>query len=201
MADFRLIETIRVSAAGEACLLDRHLDRLSHSARAFSFRCDPAAIREAIARVIPRGPVPARLRLTLAADGAVTVEMAPLPAGYVEQLRLSARRVDSTDVFLYHKTTNRSVYGERTDVILLNEREELTETPIMNIAVQRDGRWLTPPVSCGLLPGVMRAELLARGEIVEGAVRESDLLDGEVVRCFNALRGVCDVPLLLAKPS
>jgi branched-subunit amino acid aminotransferase/4-amino-4-deoxychorismate lyase len=59
----------------------------------------------------------------------------------------------------------------------------------MNIAVFREGRWVTPQVSCGLLSGVMREELLERGEIVEGVILARELQPGEAVRCFNALRG------------
>lgn len=188
---------MRVSAGGEVYLLDRHLQRLSRSARYFAFRCDLAQVREQILQAIPPNASSASLRLTLAKEGAVRVECAPLPSGYAQRLRLATVRVHSGDVFLYHKTTNREIYeqarrkaGDRTDVILINERGEITETTIMNVAVFREGRWLTPRVSCGLLPGVMRAELLARGEIVESVIQANELRDGEPIRCFNALRGV-----------
>jgi len=200
MADFRLIETMRVSPAGEVYLLERHLARLSRSARHFSFSCDVAEVRAAIAAAAVAGSSAVRLRLTLAADGVATMESAPIPSGYVERLELSRLRVNSADQFLYHKTTNRHVYeearracDEHTDVMLVNEKGEITETPIMNIAVLREGRWVTPAVSCGLLPGVMREELLHRGEIVEGIVPAADLEPGTLVRCFNALRGVFDI--------
>jgi para-aminobenzoate synthetase/4-amino-4-deoxychorismate lyase len=115
---------------------------------------------------------------------------------------LSTVRVNSGDAFLQHKTTNRTVFeqarracDEQTDVILINEHDEITETTIMNLAVFRQGQWITPRASCGLLPGVMRAELLARTEIVEGVIPAGELRDGELIRCFNALRGVFDVIL------
>ena len=132
------------------------------------------------------------------------VESGPLPAGHAKRLKLSSVRVNSDDVFLYHKTTNRGVYeaarrecDDETDAILINERGEITETTITNVAAFRNGRWVTPQVSCGLLPGTMREELLARGEIVEGVIRADDVEPGELIRCFNALRGVFDVPLHL----
>lgn len=194
--DFHLIETMRVSEAGEVYLLDRHLARLSRSAAFFSFKRDLAAIRDRIFRAIPQENRSACLRLTLAKDGASKVECGPVPTGYVRRLKLSRVCVDSKDVFLYHKTTKRGVYDaarqecdEHTDAILINERGEITETPIMNIAVSRAGRWITPQISCGLLPGVMREELLERGEIVEGVILARDLAHGELIRCFNALRG------------
>jgi len=193
--DFQLIETMRISG-DEVYLLDRHLERLRRSAAYFSFNCDLEIIRETILQAIPRGNHSAGLRLTLAKDGEAKVQCLALPAGYVQRLKLSTVRVDSKDLFLYHKTAMRGIYDRareecdaETDAILINERNEITETPIMNIAVLRDGGWITPAVTCGLLPGVMREELLARGEIAEGVIRVDDIRDGEHVRCFNALRG------------
>ena len=78
------------------------------------------------------------------------------------------------------------------DVILTNERGEVTETPIANIAVLRNHHWVTPMVSCGLLPGTMRANLLAEGHLVEGVIRVDELAPGETIRCFNSVRGVFD---------
>jgi para-aminobenzoate synthetase / 4-amino-4-deoxychorismate lyase len=202
-AGFRLIETMRVSGQGEVFLLRRHLARLSRSAEFFAFAFDLPAIRDAILQAIPQTASPVCLRLLLAEDGACSVESSALPAGYFERLKLSTVRVDSGDAFLYHKTTKRGVYEQarrgydaQTDALLSNERGEITETTIMNVAVWRDGRWLTPQDSCGLLPGVMREELLSRGEIVEGVIRVDELAPGEQIRCFNALRGIFDVRLL-----
>jgi para-aminobenzoate synthetase / 4-amino-4-deoxychorismate lyase len=194
MSDFRLFETMRVSESGEVALLERHLERLWNSAKYFSFKCDLTELRKRI----PHNP--GRLRVTLSADGAFEIEPGPLPADNPRLLKLATVRVESSDPFLYHKTTNRKIYEEaargcdrQTDVLLVNERNEITETTIANVAVFREGRWITPPISCGLLPGVMRAELLARGEIVERAIAVNDLIPGETIRCFNALRGVMEM--------
>jgi branched-subunit amino acid aminotransferase/4-amino-4-deoxychorismate lyase len=159
-------------------------------------------LREKILQAIPRDGNPACVRLTLSKDGVVFLESGPLPATHVRRLRLSSVRVDSTDPFLRHKTTNRAVYeaarqecDAQTDALLSNERSEITETTIMNVALFREGRWVTPATSCGLLPGVMREELLARGEIVEGVILVNSIRDGEPIRCFNALRGTYEVAL------
>jgi para-aminobenzoate synthetase/4-amino-4-deoxychorismate lyase len=193
--DFQLIETMRVSG-GDVYLLDRHLERLRRSAAFFTFKCDLEIVRETILQATPRENRSACLRLTLGKDGVVKVQCVALPAGNVQRLKLSSVRVDSNDVFLYHKTTIRGIYDRareecdaQTDALLINERDEITETTIMNVAVLREGQWITPVVTCGLLPGVMRDELLARGEVVEGVIRAEDIRDGEYVRCFNALRG------------
>jgi branched-subunit amino acid aminotransferase/4-amino-4-deoxychorismate lyase len=200
MADFRLIETMRVTGTGEIYLLERHLLRLRRSARYFSFKYDSEKLRDAILSAAPHEP--ACLRLLLSQEGEVDLNSSPLPTNHAQRLRLSSVRVNSKDPFLYHKTTKRGVYeeargecDEETDAILINERDEITETTITNIAIYRERQWITPALSCGLLPGVARAELLDRGDIVEGVIHVDDLSQGEVVRCFNALRGVFDVEL------
>lgn len=200
MTDFRLIETMRVAEAGEVALLDRHLQRLRQSARHFSFKYDSERIRERIHEAVPR--TPSSLRLLLSQNGDVEISSGPLPAGHAEHLKLSTVRVNSRDRFLYHKTTRRDIYEKArqgcdasTDVILVNERDEITETTITNLAVFRDGAWVTPAISCGLLPGVYRAELLARGDIVEGIIHSDDLIFSDPVRCFNALRGMFEAEL------
>jgi para-aminobenzoate synthetase/4-amino-4-deoxychorismate lyase len=207
MNDFQLIETLRVLDGGRVYLLDRHLARLKRSADFFSFRCDVSAVRDAVLGALPKARAVC-LRLTLSQDGSTSIERFPPPSGYVKRLKLSAVRVNSSDPFLYHKTTRRSIYdeakrecGDDADALLVNERDEVTETTIMNIAVHRDGRWITPRVSCGLLAGVMREEMLAKGEVVEGVIHTNDLQPGELVRCFNALRGVHDVGVVLSSES
>jgi para-aminobenzoate synthetase / 4-amino-4-deoxychorismate lyase len=194
---------MRVSASAEVYLLDRHLERLRRSADFFSFECDLDTVRGAILQAIPRNGQAVCLRLQLAKSGETSLELHPLPVSYARFLKLSSVVVDSRDVFLYHKTTNRGVYerarqdcDDQTDVVLVNECGYATETTVMNIAVFREGRWITPSISCGLLPGTMREELLASGELVEGIVPARELQSGEVIRCFNALRGVFDVRFL-----
>ena len=195
MTEFRLIDTMRVGEGGDVPLLERHLQRLRQSARHFSFKYDSERIRERIRNAVPR--VPSCLRLLLSQNGDVDMSSGPLPASHAEQLKLSTLRVNSKDPFLCHKTTRRDIYEKarhgcdaNTDVILVNERDEITETAITNIAVFRDGAWVTPALSCGLLPGVFRAELLARGDIVEGIIHPEDLALSDPIRCFNALRGM-----------
>lgn len=199
-SDFRLIETMRVLENAEVFLLDRHLHRLRHSARHFSFKYDSEKVREAILEAAPRGP--ASLRLLLSQDGAAEISVGRIPAVNAERLKLSTVRVNSKDAFLYHKTTRRDIYEqarrgcpESADTLLVNERDEITETTITNIAVFRDGTWITPALSCGLLPGVLRSELLSRGEIAEGIIHPDDLNLSDPIRCFNALRGVFEAYL------
>lgn len=194
---FDLLETMRADGEGSIPLLERHLARLSASAQNLGFACNLTSIRNRIATENP--PAECVLRLLLASDGSVQLQQRPLPpVGQLTRLIQALEPVSSSDLRLQHKTTDRAIYEQAksgmphgADALLVNERGEATETSIANIAVLREGRWVTPPVSCGLLPGVMRAHLLDQGEIVEGLVTA---IPGETVRCFNAVRGVFDLP-------
>ena len=106
---------------------------------------------------------------------------------------LAERPIDPADVFLYHKTTNRARFEQARvpgldDVILWNPSGEATESTTANLVVEVDGRLVTPPVDCGLLAGTLRAELLAKGEIVEGAVAMDWLRKAPQVWLINSVR-------------
>src|SRR5690606_35637092 len=116
-----------------------------------------------------------KVRLVLAPDGGITIESNPIPERLpTARLAISALRVDPADRFLFHKTTHRPVQQSALaecpdcdDVILLNDKDELTETSQANLVLDIDGELLTPALECGLLPGVMRERLLAEGRISE----------------------------------
>ena len=199
--DFALLETMLWTPADGIRLLELHLARLRDSAGYFDFSCDAARIRaelEARARTFP--PAPQRIRLLLAPDGATTLQaapLAPLGTGPFFRVALARRPVDRTDVFLYHKTTCRRVYEDakadfpnHDDVILFNEDGEATESTIANLAVEIDGVLCTPPVECGLLPGVARAELLARGVLRERRISLDELRAAPRLFLLNSVRGL-----------
>ncbi len=200
-AEFELLETMRVEASGSILLLARHLARISASAQYFGYACDVEGLRVGILAEASKQSQAAAVRLLLARDGAYQFQIKPLPSGRISRLIRARGTVNSGDPLLYHKTTARGIYEQaragcdpETDVILVNERGEATETSILNIAVLRGDRWVTPKLSCGLLPGTMRAQLLEEGRIVEGVVRMDELAPGESIRCFNAVRGIFDIP-------
>ena len=108
--------------------------------------------------------------------------------------------VDTRSPLLFNKTTRRDIYEQARaghpgldDVLLWNARGELTESTIANLVVEIDGSRVTPPVACGLLPGVFRQELLTRGEIEERVVLVSDLARASRLWLVNSLRGWIDV--------
>jgi para-aminobenzoate synthetase/4-amino-4-deoxychorismate lyase len=201
--DFCLLETMRVDPGVEIPLLERHLTRLQQSAVRLGFACNLDRIRELVRSEAFRQTNPIVLRLLLNRAGTAECLYRPVPASNPKGVRLAAQPVRSDDPLLANKTTARQVYEqarvgmpEELDALLYNERGEVTETTIANVAVHRHGQWITPPLPCGLLGGVKRQQLLDEGAIVEGVIRMQDLVPGETIRCFNAVRGVYDVPLV-----
>jgi para-aminobenzoate synthetase/4-amino-4-deoxychorismate lyase len=130
-----------------------------------------------------------------APEEAWTVALAPGP-------------VDPDDPLLYHKTTARGLYEvaaaarpEAREVLLWNDRGELTETPRFNLVAELMGRLVTPPAACGLLPGTFRAHLLRRGALVEGPLRPADLTAGGALYLINSVRGFRRARLLDGGPK
>ena len=204
---FELIETLLWERATGFWLLDRHFERLAASARYFSFKFDEAEARTALEREAAeagREHARLRVRLLLAEDGRITVTSAPMPPpgpDTVMRYVVSPTRLDSADACLFHKTTRRELYDQEwkhysetvraDEVIYLNEHGQLAEGSRTNIFVDRgDGVLVTPPLPAGLLPGVLRAELLATGRAVEGVLTLADLSGSKAVYLGNSVRGL-----------
>jgi para-aminobenzoate synthetase / 4-amino-4-deoxychorismate lyase len=206
---FDLIETMLYEPERGIVLLERHIDRLTTSARYFAFAYDEAAVSRALAEATADKSERLRVRLLLSEAGDVTVTATPLPPpdpDAVMRYVVSATRVDSADIFLFHKTTRRDLYDREwqhysqsagaDEVIYLNERGELAEGSRTTLFLERDGRLLTPALGSGLLPGTLRAELLAEGRAVEAVLTRADLETADAVFLGNSVRGlVRAVPL------
>lgn len=203
--EFHLIESL-LHENGCYFLLERHLERLTRSAGYFSFPFDAAEVRRSLSESAA-GLDPARrykVRLLLFPDGTTSCEAAeiPEPAGKLKA-GFARRRVDSNDPFLYHKTSRRELHQQELsgrsgvqEVIFLNERDEITEGTYSNVVARIDGRDCTPPLSCGLLPGTLREELLARGEIEERLLKREDIERAEAVYLVNSVRKWREVTLV-----
>ena len=219
MPPFELLETLLWRPGHGYALLARHLRRMSDSAEYFGFKYSRA---QALARLrAAAGKFPAhsqRVRLLLNRVGTIRIEYAGLQGGTGFQpvqapaggrchskaattwkVALAKKPVNSSDLFLFHKTTRRAVYEAALrqhpncdDALLFNERGELTESCFANIVVVRRGRWLTPPLACGLLAGTQRAELLARGKLIERTLRVDELKKSDQILLINSVRGIIE---------
>lgn len=204
---FSLLETILWKPATGYDLLDRHLARLDRSAAAFGFRCDPVRVREQLLRDGPSGDRPMKIRLLMDFSGGCVIEQEFLRSepDTPRRLCLAVEPVQSEDPFLRHKTTRRIVYEtaraacpDCDDVILWNERMELTETSTDNLVLELDGQFLTPALAAGLLPGTFREELLDQGRVVEAVLTRADLRRATAIHTINSVRGWR--PAVLAEP-
>lgn len=201
---FDLIETLLHEPGRGYWLLERHLARLEGSAVHFKFRCDMAEVRRKLARAVARREGERlRVRLLLGRDGDVNVTVSEQPAQGVDAVMgyvVSPTRIASADPFLTHKTTRRELYdGEwkryhdeagADEVIYLNERVEVAEGSRTNIFIERGGRLLTPQISSGLLPGTLRADLIASGRADEAVLKLDDLAKADAVYLGNSVRGL-----------
>ena len=199
---FRLIETMRWSREGGIHLQSRHMERLAASARHFGFRFDAEALLAHVAEVTRTLEGVWRLRVTLGLRGDTQVETFGLePAAAAWPFVLAPDRVHSSDWRLYHKTTQREPYEALDrlraenpaleEVVLVNERGELTEGCRSTLFIERNGTFLTPPLSSGLLDGCLRREMLDHGpqRTIETVLYPSDLGTG-TVWFGNSLRGM-----------
>ena len=202
---FELLESLLWRPDSGFWLLAEHLDRLTRSADYFGFAITPAAWRAALETAVSGQTEPLKVRLTVDAAGKTAVMLEPLSQRAVDRptLRLAAQPISTENVWLYHKTTNRTVYTTRQqpdadETIFWNERGELTETTYSNLVLLLDGELVTPPIESGLLGGTFREWLLrhpAGHENPHGlAVRERLLLLPDLDRCdgiflINSVRG------------
>jgi para-aminobenzoate synthetase/4-amino-4-deoxychorismate lyase len=197
-SDFSLLETMRWDPSAGFRHLSGHLQRLSGSAWYFDVPLDPAEVRAALERATAGRDEPLRVRLLVSRSGWVTVEAEPAPNQPPARVRLAVdtERVDASDPFLAHKTTNRLIYDEARerhpnvdDVIMVNTRDEVTETTIANLAVLVDGEWCTPPRASGCLPGVERGLAIESGRVTERIVTLEALRRSDDLARLNSVRG------------
>lgn len=208
--EFELIETMHATREHGYRHLALHMQRLQASAAYFGFTCDADAIQEKLRTAcadIAEG-MEYRLRLSLNAGGVFAIQAAPLtPLATPVRILLAQDARRSDDLFLRHKTTVRAAYDAAWraaeaqgafDMVFCNERGELTEGGRSSLFLKLDGCWYTPPLSAGVLPGVMRAVLLAdpAWNAQERRLFPDDLRRAEQVMICNALRGALPATLV-----
>ena len=186
--DFSLLETIGLHN-GEYRLLHEHLERLKRSAEYFDISLDIQAVKQKLHLIQDRHATEQwRVRLTVEKQGKFTADISPLILDdRIQTIRISESPIDKHNPFFYHKTTFRQIYdvfkAEKEtcfDVLLWNDRQEVTEFTIGNIVVELDGELYTPPIACGVLPGTYRNFL-----IKENVIKERSILLSELGKCTN----------------
>ena len=208
---FSLIETLRLDVDGSYHLLDRHMARLADSAAYFDFALNMDTVTEVLgdhAAAFEGAGDARRVRLLVGPRGSASVTSTALPANPVAPARvcLAAARTNSGDPFLAHKTTRRQVYDGAfaraftagyADILFFNERDELTEGAISTVFIVKDGRWFTPPIEAGVLPGILRTELLTSGtnDVTVAPISRPELLAADEIYIGNSVRGLRAVTL------
>jgi para-aminobenzoate synthetase/4-amino-4-deoxychorismate lyase len=203
-----LFETIRIEQ-GKACHVDLHLDRISRSAKELKIKFDSnrasSLIQEACSQLDIK--LIYRLRLDLSAEGLLSIKTAviqslqPGPILWASDLLTTDTTMSSVDRLLGHKVTRRKLYDQAWlaaeklgafDALFINEQGFVTEGGRSNVFIKKDGRWLTPPLASGCLPGVMRSIVLkdAKYHAAEQNITRADILSAEEVIFTNALRGI-----------
>jgi para-aminobenzoate synthetase/4-amino-4-deoxychorismate lyase len=201
---YDLFETFGWSAAEGYRRGAAHLDRLAASAHALGFAFDRADAEARLAKAAATfrpAPHPRRVRLVLTRGGALALTDAPAPAPPAGPLRLliARERLDAGDPFNRHKTTRRDPYDRAEaeahaagadEAVLLNRAGGIADAARRTVFVQCDGRLLTPPLTAGALPGVLRATLIAEGRAVEAELTPESLAQPETLYVGNSLRGL-----------
>jgi para-aminobenzoate synthetase / 4-amino-4-deoxychorismate lyase len=204
---FDIIETL-LWDGDRYVYLEGHVERLLASAEYFEYPCQEADVRKHLeeeAQKFIRGQAQ-RVRLLLSNKGKIAVTSTTIPQTLSNgttnpeiKVLLSSKRTNSNDLFLRHKTTRRALYDHEfknalskayDDAIFLNTQNAITECAIHNLFIVKNGQWITPPISDGLLPGVLRASLLQKNDMLERTLGVRDLVDADEIYLGNSVRGL-----------
>ncbi len=205
---FSLIETMRMEN-GEIYLLDLHMERLIDSSKYFDLICPLKHIKTDLKMLNRKRETGLfKIRLVLDQQGNYKIQINPIkgsPKKPVLLLKISEKRMNSADLWLYHKTTNRTLYDTELnlaikqgydEVLFINERGEISEGSISNIFIQQSGQLVTPHQKAGLLKGTLRQSLLDNKECYETILKEQDILNAEKIFIGNSVMGLVEAELV-----
>lgn len=195
--EIRLIETFLWTPENGVIRRGRHVARLARSAARLGFAwSDPTLLLDGFS-----AECATRMRLTMDRHGRLDLTSAPyqpLPRDTVWSVRVSPEKLSSTDPWLSIKSTRRALYDKTRaalpkgidEVLFLNESNELCEGTITNVFADFGQGLVTPPLTTGLLPGVLREEMLDQGDVVEQTIPADRLVRARAIFVGNSLRGL-----------
>jgi para-aminobenzoate synthetase / 4-amino-4-deoxychorismate lyase len=204
-SEFQLLESLLLDN-GDYFLLEEHVNRLENSAQYFGFPFEEERLKKCLHNYTvlnQHGLI--KVRLLLAKNGVFTIEGQPITQqDTMLKVSIAKEPVDKSNIFLYHKTTNRGIYAtfqkqmpsEAFDILLWNSEGEITEFTNGNVVLEIDGNLWTPPVRCGLLAGTFRDRLVEQGEINEKVLTHSDLKKATKIWFINSVRKWRQVQLI-----
>jgi para-aminobenzoate synthetase/4-amino-4-deoxychorismate lyase len=201
--EFCLLETILWDRGYK--FLNEHLVRMKRSAQYFNFNFNYPKVTEALNSAKRKFKVgtPYKVRLLLGRNGNLKLEYATMIGeNGIKYIAISKYRIDPQKLFRYHKTTNRKLYDSEYrhyqrqgyfDVIFLNKRGEVAEGAVSNIVFEKNKKYYTPPVSCGVLPGIFRRYFIKKYRAQEKKIFLEDLLKADRVFLCNSVRGLTEI--------
>jgi len=201
--EFSLIETLLWTPEDGYFLREKHIERMCDSAEYFGFSYSKEILENHLDKLAKGFNSARRVRILLDRNGSLNVEDKPHQENKPNfTARLAKDSIDSNDIFLFHKTTCREVYESArqaqpnyNDVLLYNERGELTEFTIGNLVVELNSEFFTPPISCGLLSGTFRSHLIETGQIKERIIHKDELGKCSKIFLINSVREWVEVEL------
>lgn len=203
---FRLFETLLVDGRGRYRFLREHLRRLRDSAFYWDFPFDQ---RQALDLLVGIGARQQMVRLTLDRHGGLAVESRPFQ-GWPSRARLLAVTVPARaeEAIARHKTTERGVcdaaMSRAVDIgcdeaLLVSEDGLCLEGCVSSLVYRLGGRWFTPPLDDGLLPGIWREKAMKRLGAPERRLSLGELGQCERLLIGNSVRGEVEVTCVLGE--
>jgi para-aminobenzoate synthetase/4-amino-4-deoxychorismate lyase len=205
--EFKLIETM-LADHGRIELLDLHLDRLRDSSHYFGRPFSRGVVNQVIAESMADNLDRLKVRLLLDSRGGCSVECSPV-ASLAGPVRIAfwQEKIDSSDLFFRHKTTKRKLYNRARgqaakegllDYVFVNKAGYVTEGSITNIYVEEEGILYTPPLRCGVLPGVYRRMMKRRGKppVRDRQMTADDFCSADRLWISNAVIGLVEAVLV-----
>ncbi len=186
--------------------LEEHLERLKASCDYFLTTFSTAQAKQLLRHSSANFQGPTRVRLSVSRDGELQVSAVPLArpgwAGSELRVLISEARVNQNDPYQFHKTNCRGHYDaafqaalddDFAEVLFFNLADELAEGAISNVFVQKQGRWFTPPIAAGILPGIWRQHMLQALGAEETAMDLEGVLGADRMIIGNSVRGTGEV--------